>query len=165
MIIPQVRSREQIQWGINEWFTLGEHSQVEQLLEDATNTAQLREARLAILLDEWNSPKGRDWYCWLTTQAAERLKVVLALYSTSPQLAHRSPPAWVHKASAYGKFFTEVNDKLGRQAEWLELADLLGTPAWPDASGTATLNRSVSSAGRQGPAKCSPRPLWPRPCD
>ncbi|QBQ55743.1 NAD-dependent epimerase/dehydratase family protein [Nitrosococcus wardiae] len=125
--------RKQARCGINEWFALGEYRQAEQLLDDAC-AAGFRDIRLAVTLAQWNSPKARAWYGWLIARAAERFEVVIALHRLLPHHSHQLPPAWVHEALAYQRFFGEACNELGDSIQWLECADLLGVPSWPDAS-------------------------------
>lgn len=141
-----------VRCGINEGFTPGEHRCAEQLLDYAW-AAGFRDIRLGVTLEQWNSPKARAWFAWLSTKAAERFKVVMALYRLWPHLSHRLAPAWVREASSYQRFFAEVLEALGERAQWLELADLLGPPAWPDASlqSAELLSRL---AGKSAPSIC-----------
>ncbi|MGR6036326.1 MAG: NAD-dependent epimerase/dehydratase family protein [Candidatus Nitrosoglobus sp.] len=119
--------------GISEWLVAGEYQQAGQLFDDAC-TVGLKDIRLAVTLDQWNSAKERAWYQWLVANAAERFEVVIALHRLPPYLSYQLSPAWVHESSVYQQFFKEVCEEMGNKVQWLELADPLGVPAWPDVS-------------------------------
>lgn len=132
-MMSRVSGGESARCGISEWFAQGEYQQAEQLFADAY-AAGFGNIRLAVILDQWNGAKGRAWYRWLVARASEGFKVVVALHRLSPPLYRPLPPVWVHEISAYQRFFAEVGDELGDSVQWLELADPLGAPSWPDTS-------------------------------
>lgn len=129
----QAASGKDAQWGVSEWFATGEYRQAEQLFDDAYATG-FKNIRLAVTLDQWNDVKQRVWHRWLITRAAERFEVVMALHRLPPRFDHPLPPAWVHEFSAYQQFVGEVGEQMRESIQWLELADPLGTPVWPDLS-------------------------------
>src|SRR5438067_1580957 len=107
--------------GMLEWFRLGEHDRVDQVLDDL-KTLGVNELRTGISWADWHTPEGEAWYAWLFPQLARKVHVLPCFVDT--------PPFWgaAPKTSAppgnlksYADFLDVLITRFGKFFEWIEL--------------------------------------------
>jgi CDP-paratose 2-epimerase len=107
--------------GILEWFRIGEHDRVDQVLDDL-QALGVGELRTGISWADACTPEGDAWYSWLLPQLARRVNVLPCFVDT--------PPGWgaAPKTSAppgnlksYADFLDVLITRFGRHFEWIEL--------------------------------------------
>lgn len=118
--------------GISGWLQPGAYGAAEQFL-DESRALRAQYLRLAITVGQWDRREGRVWIRWLA-KAASSFEFTLALYRHVPTAAPALPPVRIGEAAAYRRIIEELGEELATRCAWLELADPLGPPVWPDAS-------------------------------
>lgn len=107
--------------GVLEWFRVGEHERVEQVL-DWLAQLDVRRLRTGVSWADAHSPGGFDWYAWLLPKLARQLEVLPCFHYTPPSLglARRSnaPPK---DPEAFAQFLDAAIDAWGDHFEWVEL--------------------------------------------
>ena len=82
--------------GVLEWFRIGEHDRVDQVLDDL-KTLGVMELRTGVSWADACTPEGDAWYAWLLPQLARRVNVLPCFVDTPPGWAQRRrrarPPA------------------------------------------------------------------------
>jgi CDP-paratose 2-epimerase len=123
----------------------GADGATDQLLTDAASIG-VRDLRLVIPQALWNAAGGRAGYRSLATRAATTARVSAVLSRERGR-----GPVWCDGIESYRAFLLEVSEELGGCCEWIELADPLGPPVWPDltAVGAAALSELAPLVGAQ----------------
>ncbi len=107
--------------GMLEWFRIGEHDRIDQVLDDLT-TLGVSQIRTGISWADACTPEGEAWYAWMLPQLARRVSVLPCFIDT--------PPGWgvAPKTSAppgnlksYADFLDVLITRFGRYFEWIEL--------------------------------------------
>lgn len=109
------------QLGILEWFRIGEHDRVDEVL-DVLQRLGVTELRTGVSWADACTPEGDAWYAWLLPQLARRVNVLPCFVDTPPSwgVAPKSsaPPG---NLKSYADFLDILITRYGRHFEWIEL--------------------------------------------
>lgn len=107
--------------GMLEWFRIGEHDRVDQVLDDLA-TLGITDLRTGISWADCWTPAGEAWYAWLLPQLARRVSVTPCFVDTPPGWGvapkTSAPPG---NLKAYADFLDVLITRYGRFFEWIEL--------------------------------------------
>ncbi|RDV13723.1 NAD-dependent epimerase/dehydratase family protein [Pontibacter diazotrophicus] len=107
--------------GIVEWFRVGEHERVKQVLADLKELG-VTELRTGVSWADYYTPDGKGWYDWLIPTLAKEVNVLPCFLYTPPSLGEKprtsSPP---RDKKAYADFLDVFITDMGEHFEWVEL--------------------------------------------
>ena len=107
--------------GLVEWFQVGDHERVEEVLEDLQRLG-VHDLRTGISWADWCTPEGEAWYAWLFPRLGREVRLLPCFHYTSPSLGLESttssPP---RNPKDYADFLDVILTRFGSHLEWVEI--------------------------------------------
>ncbi len=109
------------EFGVVEWFTVGERARVERVVAQLEQLG-VRRLRTGVSWADWHRPEGAEWYGWLLPRLAASFDLLPCLHHTPPSRGVvptvQSPPA---RPRDFADFVDELITRHGDSFSTLEL--------------------------------------------
>ncbi len=136
-------------FGVVEWFEVGEHERVEKVLT-SLRAMGVRRLRTGLSWADWYTDEGEAWYDWLIPTLAREVEVLPCYLYTPPSIGvvpkTSSPP---RRPREYADVLDLILDRYGEHFEYVELwnePNNLSEWDWTLDPGWATFSRMIIDA-------------------